>query len=243
MANEWPSVLEGLVDKDVYSNLLNELKKNDGLPKAIDRTIAGLTPTQPSSHAVSTRLCFLQDLYEIVQKDTQLFRFIAADDRVKTVADVAATYYDVDQHNGPPHVDDDMLEKYKAELLRQEPTSTLLNMVHDLDFTQKEVVISLLKKAVKDGFDISRTSVSVLFLKPEYVGLVPTPHQRSIRGVLETLQRLCALVTDSLGLLCLMQTKFTSARLIASTRKADFVEAMEQAGASKASAQAIYEQI
>ena len=218
---------QGLSLEDaIIANIKASIQAKYSLPQALRR--AQLSPDVDQSSR--QRLLQCAEVVEICGSDTQACVFLLKDQEIKSISDIARKYYCTRQETP-------CTTEIRNNLLYRVPTAVLRAVV-DLGILPLAPPIlkslsSVLKLAVEEKFDIRSGSLGKFIGGPaclSELSNISADDAAGVRRVLETLYRLHSLVVDAEDLKYLVDTRFTSARVIAATNQDEFNDEMEHRG-------------
>lgn len=232
-------MFECISDRVLAEALEQQYKQNADVSAALkavwnDRT--KLTPDQ------TRQLQYLFDLDDATQSNIVLFGFLVSLGGVKQLSDVARRYYNITVNSLPAKIEPLIISKFRTILFAKEPTAVLINVVSRSKYASRDYITALLEKGVSLNFDIRKTPVSVLLTDEGCIGHIPSGRMKEVRMLVETIQRLSAIVVDADHIIGVNQAGFQSARKIAEADPDDFTIAVGRYGVPKKSADAIFAQ-
>ncbi|UKZ83881.1 hypothetical protein TrVFT333_011695 [Trichoderma virens FT-333] len=186
------------------------------------------------------RLLLAADILNICGKQSNLCLLLLKDGAIKSLNDVALKYYSTE--NKVPGAD-----AVRAELLYRVPTA-VLSAVVDNDILAlapivRDSVSRVLKLAIDEQFDVRSGTLGLFIARPacqDELSKLSAQDAQAVRTTLESLYRLHPLVVDAEHLGALIGTRYTSARVIASSDRDEFIQLLEGRGLSFATAARIH---
>ncbi|EHK19562.1 uncharacterized protein TRIVIDRAFT_132119, partial [Trichoderma virens Gv29-8] len=186
------------------------------------------------------RLLLAADILDICGKQNNLCLLLLKDGAIKSLNDVALKYYSTkDKVPGADAV--------RAELLFRVPTAVLSAVVDNdilaLDSIVRDSVSRVLKLAIDEQFDVRSGTLGLFMARPacqDELSKLSAQDAQAVRTTLESLYRLHPLVVDAEHLGALIGTRYTSARVIASSDRDEFIQLLEGRGLSFATAARIH---
>ena len=210
----------------IIANIKASIQAKNSLSQAVRLAQLSLDVDQSSRQ----RLLQCAEIVEICGSDAQACAFLLKDQEIKSISDIARKYYCARQETpSTTEIRNNLLYRVPTAVLRAVVDLRILPLATPI----LESLSSVLKLAVEEKFDIRSGSLGKFIGGPacqSELSNLSADDAAGVRRALETLYRLHSLVVDAEDLKYLVDTRFTSARVIAATNQDEFNDEMERRG-------------